>query len=198
MMDQMYGSEDCAPEGYEEYGNYDYEETGNYYQLDWMYGMDEIETTDTGSYTPSEVETIEAYFDTHGVTTPVTTTSPMGTWRGHGILSSMVNDMHSKTNFSAGQLATSPCGPTVPGTKGATMAVPGTEPMKVQLPAEARGLPPLHPSLPAKKMPKFAQEFGGQNRKLDPKLPAKKRLPQEMIAAGARVVEEEIVPPAAR
>ena len=38
--------------------------------------------------------------------------------------------------------------------------------------------------LPAKKMPKFAQEFGGQNRKLDPKLPAKKRLPQEMIAAG--------------
>lgn len=33
-------------------------------------------------------------------------------------------------------------------------------------------------------MPKFAQEFGGQNRKLDPKLPAKKRLPQEMIAAG--------------
>ena len=31
----------------------------------------------------------EAYFDTHGVTTPVTTTSPMGTWRGHGILSSM-------------------------------------------------------------------------------------------------------------
>lgn len=27
-------------------------------RLDWMYGMDEIETTDTGSYTPSEVETI--------------------------------------------------------------------------------------------------------------------------------------------
>ena len=38
--------------------------------------------------------------------------------------------------------------------------------------------------LPAKKMPKFAKEFGGQNRNLDPKLPAKKRLPQEMIAAG--------------
>lgn len=34
-------------------------------------------------------------------------------------------------------------------------------------------------------MPKFAKEFGGQNRNLDPKLPAKKRLPQEMIAAGA-------------
>ena len=25
---------------------------------DWMYYMDEIETTDTGSYTPSEVETM--------------------------------------------------------------------------------------------------------------------------------------------
>jgi hypothetical protein len=27
-------------------------------------------------------------------------------------------------------------------------------------------------------MPKFAKEFGGQNRNLDPTLPAKKRLPQ--------------------
>ena len=27
---------------------------------DWMYYMDEIETTDTGSYTPSEVETMAA------------------------------------------------------------------------------------------------------------------------------------------
>ena len=29
---------------------------------DWMYYMDEIETTDTGSYTPSEVETMEPWF----------------------------------------------------------------------------------------------------------------------------------------
>lgn len=38
------------------------------------------------------------------------------------------------------RFATSPCGPS------AATAVPGTEPMKIQLPAEARGLPPLHPS----------------------------------------------------
>lgn len=38
------------------------------------------------------------------------------------------------------RFATSPCGPS------AVTAVPGTEPMKIQLPAEARGLPPLHPS----------------------------------------------------
>lgn len=190
-MDHMYASEDTAA-GYEGYGNYEYEETGDYYQQDWMYYMDEIETTDTGSYTPSEVETMEAYLDSHGATPTV---NGSGTpWRSVGFLGPMVNDsMKSKTTFSAGQFATSPCGPS------AATAVPGTEPMKIQLPAEARGLPPLHPSLPAKKMPKFAKEFGGQNRNLDPTLPAKKRLPQEMIAAGARVVvEEEVIPPAAR
>lgn len=59
----------CAQ--YDDYG-YDYE--GNF--QDWMYYVDEIETTDTGSYTPSEVETIEAFFDPCG-TTP-TVNSPMG------------------------------------------------------------------------------------------------------------------------
>eukprot|EP00438_Fugacium_kawagutii_P006125 Skav220336 [mRNA] locus=scaffold4823:4519:11876:- [translate_table: standard] len=123
-LDQSMYAEDCNA-GYEEYGNYDYEETGDYYQRtnEWMYYMDDMETTD-GSYTPSEVETMAAGRNT------------------------TVNDLTVKsTNFSAGQtlgcrLATSPCGAPC----GAAMAVPGTEPMKVQLPAEARGLPPLHPS----------------------------------------------------
>ena len=72
---------------------------------DWIYYVDEIETTDTGSYTPSEVETIEAYFDSC-VNTP-TVTSPMGEWlQQHGLLSSMPADPlnNAKTmNFTAGQ-----------------------------------------------------------------------------------------------
>eukprot|EP00913_Durusdinium_trenchii_P025550 g23981.t1 len=68
--------------------------------------------------------------------------------------------------------------------------------MKVMLPAEARGLPQLHPSLPAKKMPKFATEFGSCQRSLDPKLPAKKRLPETLTEASARVIEDEVAPAA--
>ena len=69
---------------FEKYGyEYDYEYEGNqFFNNDWMYYMDEIETND-GSYTPSEVD-MEAMFDR---------TPPMLSVEG----------MTKTSNFTAGQ-----------------------------------------------------------------------------------------------
>mmetsp|Transcript_12918 Transcript_12918/g.24370 ORF Transcript_12918/g.24370 Transcript_12918/m.24370 type:complete len:194 (-) Transcript_12918:126-707(-) len=150
-------------------------------QQDWMYFLDEIDTTD-GSYCPSEAE-MEASFN------PSVVTSPMGDWlqQQHSVLSSMPVEpltQFDASGFSAGQLGTNP-------SNKPRMAVPATEPMKVQLPPEARSLPTLlDPLLPAKKMPKYATEFGNGLKSLDPKLPAKKRVPEVLSEAGARAIEE--------
>ena len=47
--------------------------------------------------------------------------------------------------------------------------------------------------LPAKKMPKFATEFGENPRSLDPKLPAKKRLPRESLSE-ASALKKTLLP----
>eukprot|EP00440_Ansanella_granifera_P012577 gb/GFBE01013668.1/.p1 GENE.gb/GFBE01013668.1/~~gb/GFBE01013668.1/.p1 ORF type:complete len:168 (+),score=16.29 gb/GFBE01013668.1/:1-504(+) len=142
----------------------------------WGYYADEADTTDAGSYCPSDVELEE---------------------RSHQrmLLSSMPADAGSKLQTSGlggSNLSTRP-------PQGPRMAVPGTEPMKVQLPAEARSLPTLlDPRLPAKKKPTFAKEFGPGPSSLNPQLPAKKRVPENLVEAGARVVQEYSAPPAAR
>mmetsp|Transcript_74785 Transcript_74785/g.178496 ORF Transcript_74785/g.178496 Transcript_74785/m.178496 type:complete len:187 (+) Transcript_74785:95-655(+) len=155
-------------------------------QEEWMYYLDEIDTTDAGSHA-SEPE--EIFYETP-------TTSPMGEWMHQSLLSSMPADqvyMPTDQVYSpgfTGQLATNP--------SGYGMAVPATEPMKVQLPPEARNFDlQLNPCIPAKKMPKFEEEFGA-SRGLDPKLPAKKRMPETLAEAGARIIEECDLVPAAR
>mmetsp|Transcript_53914 Transcript_53914/g.126452 ORF Transcript_53914/g.126452 Transcript_53914/m.126452 type:complete len:234 (-) Transcript_53914:138-839(-) len=174
-MNEKYGTQ----YGYSPYDSYD-DSYDCGLQQDWMYFLDEIDTTD-GSYCPSEAE-MEASFN------PSVVTSPMGEWlQQHSVLSSMMLEpltQFEAPGFAAGQLGTQP-------SHKPRRAVPASEPMKVQLPPEARSLPTLlDPLIPAKKMPKYATEFGNGLKSLDPKLPAKKRVPEILSEAGARAMEE--------
>ncbi|CAE7241611.1 hypothetical protein AK812_SmicGene20825 [Symbiodinium microadriaticum] len=174
-MNEKYGTQ----YGYSPYDSYD-DSYDCGLQQDWMYFLDEIDTTD-GSYCPSEAE-MEASFN------PSVVTSPMGEWlQQHSVLSSMMLEpltQFEASGFAAGQLGTQP-------SHKPRRAVPASEPMKVQLPPEARSLPTLlDPLIPAKKMPKYATEFGDGLKSLDPKLPAKKRVPEILSEAGARAMEE--------
>eukprot|EP00441_Pelagodinium_beii_P020741 CAMPEP_0197657844 /NCGR_PEP_ID=MMETSP1338-20131121/44878_1 /TAXON_ID=43686 ORGANISM="Pelagodinium beii, Strain RCC1491" /NCGR_SAMPLE_ID=MMETSP1338 /ASSEMBLY_ACC=CAM_ASM_000754 /LENGTH=164 /DNA_ID=CAMNT_0043234305 /DNA_START=117 /DNA_END=611 /DNA_ORIENTATION=+ len=157
----------------------------------WPYHGDETDTND-GSYCASEAD-MEALATSSAAASvdclAMGEWGDWGNWNDWGeqsqwaMLSSSPMDTNgTANNLAAGSLSTQP--PQMP-----RRAVPETEPMKVQLPADARALPTLlDPRVPAKKMPKFATEFG-ESASLNPSLPAKKRLPENLLEAGSRKPE---------